>query len=196
MSATIIHHGHIRLINKASRSGNVIIALTKDKEIKKFKGYIPEIKFKHRKEILVNIKKVYKVIPSNFYITSHFLKKNKIHYLVHGNDNKNIVEKTLMKFGKIDILVNNSGGPRAGTFFDFEEKDWDKAHNDVLKYTMRMISLVTPHMKNNHWGIIINITSLSVKEPAPTLILSNIYGELNRIYIPYQQDMHDNNIII
>jgi len=90
-------------------------------------------------------------------------------------DNKNIVEKTLMKFGKIDILVNNSGGPRAGTFFDFEEKDWDKAHNDVLKYTMRMISLVTPHMKNNHWGRIINITSLSVKEPAPTLILSNIY---------------------
>jgi len=97
MSATIIHHGHIRLISKASRSGNVIIGLTKDKEIKKFKGYIPEIKFKHRKEILVNIKKVYKVIPSNFYITSHFLKKNKIHYLVHGNDNKNIVEKKKLK---------------------------------------------------------------------------------------------------
>ncbi len=97
MSATIIHHGHIRLINKASRSGNVIIALTKDKEIKKFKGYIPEIKFKHRKEILVNIKKVYKVIPSNFYITSHFLKKNKIHYLVHGNDNKNVIDKKKLK---------------------------------------------------------------------------------------------------
>ena len=97
MSATIIHHGHIRLINKASRSGNVIIALTKDKEIKKFKGYIPEIKFKHRKEILVNIKKVYKVIPSNFYNTSHFLKKNKIHYLVHGNDNKNVIDKKKLK---------------------------------------------------------------------------------------------------
>ena len=97
MSATIIHHGHIRLINKASRSGNVIIGLTKDKEIKKFKGYIPEIKFKHRKEILVNIKKVYKVIPSNFYITSHFLKKNKIHYLVHGNDNKNVIDKKKLK---------------------------------------------------------------------------------------------------
>ena len=97
MSATIIHHGHIRLINKASRSGNVIIGLTKDKEIKKFKGYIPEIKLKHRKEILVNIKKVYKVIPSNFYITSHFLKKNKIHYLVHGNDNKNVIDKKKLK---------------------------------------------------------------------------------------------------
>ncbi len=65
--------------------------------MKKFKGYIPEIKFKHRKEILVNIKKVYKVIPSNFYITSHFLKKNKIHYLVHGNDNKNVIDKKKLK---------------------------------------------------------------------------------------------------
>jgi 3-oxoacyl-[acyl-carrier protein] reductase len=91
------------------------------------------------------------------------------------NDNNSIVERTLLKFGRIDILVNNSGGPMAGTFFDFKENDWDKAHNDVLKYTMRMISLVTPHMKKNHWGRIINITSLSVKEPAPTLILSNIY---------------------
>ena len=89
--------------------------------------------------------------------------------------NNKIITETLNKFNKIDILINNSGGPDPGTFFNFEEKDWDKAHNDVLKYTMRMISLVTPYMKKNNWGRIINITSLSVKEPAPTLILSNIY---------------------
>ena len=41
MSATIIHHGHIRLINKASKIGKVIISLTKDKEIENFKGYKP-----------------------------------------------------------------------------------------------------------------------------------------------------------
>ena len=102
------------------------------------------------------------------------------------NDNNSIVERTLLKFGRIDILVNNSGGPMAGTFFDFKENDWDKAHNDVLKYTMRMISLVTPHMQKNNWGRIINITSLSVKEPAPTLILSNnsfISSLLIRLYL-------------
>lgn len=97
MSATIIHHGHIRLINKASKIGRVIIALTRDKEIKKFKGYMPEIKFSHRKEILINIMNVFKVIPCNFYITENFLKKHKIDFLAHGNDNKNDIKKNKMK---------------------------------------------------------------------------------------------------
>ena len=104
MSATIVHHGHIRLINKASKIGRVIIALTRDKEIKKFKGYKPEIKFSHRKEILMNIKSVFKVIPCNFYITKKFLKKYKIDFLVHGNDNKNDVESRKM------IIFNRTKG--------------------------------------------------------------------------------------
>jgi glycerol-3-phosphate cytidylyltransferase len=97
MSATIIHHGHIRLINKASKIGRVIIGLTRDKEIKKFKNYMPEIKFSHRKEILINILNVFKVIPCNFYITEDFLKKHKIDFLVHGNDNKNDIRKNKIK---------------------------------------------------------------------------------------------------
>lgn len=93
MSATIIHYGHVRLINKAKKFGKVIIALTQDKEIKKYKGYLPEIRFNQRKEILSNFKNVYKVIPSKFYITENYLKKNKIDFLVHGNDNQNNIEK-------------------------------------------------------------------------------------------------------
>ena len=50
MSATLIHHGHIRLIKKAKKFGKVIIGLTKDREIKKYKGYLPELKFNERKE--------------------------------------------------------------------------------------------------------------------------------------------------
>ena len=93
MSATILHHGHIRLIKKASKYGKVVIGLTKDAQIKKFKGYTPEISFKHRKEILENIRGVYKVIPSNFYINNKFLSKNKIDLLCHGDDNLNDVDK-------------------------------------------------------------------------------------------------------
>ena len=93
MSATILHHGHIRLIKKASKYGKVVIGLTKDAQIKKFKGYTPEISFKHRKEILENIRGVYKVIPSNFYINNKFLSKNKIDLLCHGDDNLNNIEK-------------------------------------------------------------------------------------------------------
>tara|TARA_B100000795_G_C22803737_1_gene443462 strand:- start:2286 stop:2678 length:393 start_codon:yes stop_codon:yes gene_type:complete len=94
MSATLIHHGHIRLLKKASKFGKVIVALTKDVEIKKYKGYHPELNFKYRKEILQSIKYVDKVIPTNFLVTDNFLKKNKINFLVHGNDNKNIITKS------------------------------------------------------------------------------------------------------
>ena len=97
MSATLLHHGHVRLIKKASKFGNVIIALTKDKEIKKHKGYLPEIKFRFRKEILESIKYVSRVIPCNFFITNSFLKKYKIDYLIHGNDNLNSLPKEKIK---------------------------------------------------------------------------------------------------
>ena len=85
------------MIKKASKFGNVIVALTKDKEIKKHKGYLPEIKFEFRKEILESIKNVSKVVPCNFFIDNDFLKKHKIHYLVHGNDNYNTLPKKKIK---------------------------------------------------------------------------------------------------
>jgi len=94
MSATLIHHGHIRLLKKASKFGKVIVALTKNAEIKKHKGYQPELNFKFRKEIIQSIKYVDKVIPANFFITENFIKKNEIDFLVHGNDNKNIIKKS------------------------------------------------------------------------------------------------------
>ena len=75
MSATLIHHGHIRLLKKAKNLGTVIVALTTDDEIKKAKGYIPELTYENRKEILLSIKYVDEVIPSNWLIDEIFLKK-------------------------------------------------------------------------------------------------------------------------
>ena len=89
MTVSILHHGHIRLLKKASKLGKVIVALTVDKEILLNKGYKPELKFEFRKEILNSIKYVYKVIPSPFIITDKYLDKHKINILIHGNDNKN-----------------------------------------------------------------------------------------------------------
>ena len=108
MSATIIHHGHVRLINRAAKLGNVIIALTIDKEIKKYKGYIPEIQFKHRREILQSFKNVFKVVPSNFFITDKFLRSLKIDYLIHGNDNKNKISKTKIKIFKRTLGISST----------------------------------------------------------------------------------------
>ena len=94
MSVTLIHHGHIRLIKKARKYGDLIIALSTDKNIKKYKGYTPELKFKFRKEILLEIKGVKKVIPSDFIIKQKFLDKHKIDILISGSDYKKRKFKT------------------------------------------------------------------------------------------------------
>ena len=96
LSATIIHHGHIRLLKKASKLGNVIVALTSDAQIKKHKGYKSELNFLQRKEILESIKYVDKVIKSNWMIDNKLLKKYKIDFVVHGNDNSNKIDKKKM----------------------------------------------------------------------------------------------------
>lgn len=86
-----------------------------------------------------------------------------------------VVDQTLREFGRVDILVNNSGGPPPGTCFDFSEEEWRRAFEAVLLYVIRGIQLVVPHMKKNRWGRIINITSLTVKEPEPHMVLSNVF---------------------
>jgi len=93
MSATLIHHGHIRLLKKAHKYGDVIIALTKDSEIKKYKKYKPELNYSQRKEILKSIKYVKKIVKSNFFLDDKFLNKHNINLLIHGHDNKNKIKK-------------------------------------------------------------------------------------------------------
>lgn len=93
MTCSILHHGHIRILKKASKLGDVIVALTSDKEIVKHKNFKSILNFNERKEILLSIKYVKEVIKCNYVITENFIKKNKIDYLVHGSDNKNPVDK-------------------------------------------------------------------------------------------------------
>src|SRR5690554_3374053 len=90
-------------------------------------------------------------------------------------DNKRVVQKATERFGGIDILINNSGGPKPGTFRDISEEDLDEAYESVLKYNIRMIRLCLPYMEKQGWGRIINITSVTVKEPGPNMVLSNIF---------------------
>ena len=97
MTCSILHHGHIRLLKKASKMGRVIVALTNDNDIKKYKKFKSAWNFQQRKEILQSIKYVTKVVKSKFLITDKFLKSNKIDYLVHGSDNKNTVNPKYLK---------------------------------------------------------------------------------------------------
>ena len=108
MSATIIHHGHIRLLKKASQIGSVTIALTIDEEILKYKGYYPELNFQERKEILESIKYVDKVIPSPWKLALDFFKTTGAEFLIHGDDNKNDIPKKYLKIYKRTEGISSS----------------------------------------------------------------------------------------
>ena len=108
MSATILHHGHIRLLKRASTYGNVIVALTTDKEILQKKGYQPELSFDFRREILLSIKYVNEVIPSPWLIDEDFLDLNRIDFLIHGSDNSNpISKKRLLIFERTEGISSS-----------------------------------------------------------------------------------------
>ncbi len=89
MSATLIHHGHIRLLHKAAQLGDVVVALTTDEEVKRTKGYVPELNFEERKEILLALRDVKEVVPSPWLITEEYLDEHHCDMLVHGADNSN-----------------------------------------------------------------------------------------------------------
>lgn len=89
MSATLIHHGHIRILKAAKDRGAVIVALTTDEEIKAKKGHQPELNFEERCEILEAIRYVDEVVPSPWLIDESFLDKHQIDLMIHGHDNAN-----------------------------------------------------------------------------------------------------------
>lgn len=78
-------------------------------------------------------------------------------------------------YGKIDILVNNCGGPVTGFLRELDEQNWMYAFEQVLMSAIRFSKLVVPGMVANEWGRIINITSISVKQPIDNLMLSNTF---------------------
>jgi glycerol-3-phosphate cytidylyltransferase len=91
MSATLIHHGHVRLLKAAKALGTVIVALTTDDEVVAKKGYQPELSFEQRKEVLEALRYVDEVVPSKWLLDDDFLDAHRIDLLVHGHDNSNDV---------------------------------------------------------------------------------------------------------
>ncbi len=77
------------------------------------------------------------------------------------------------EFGDINILVNNCGGPTSGYFKDLSETNWQTAFEQVLLSAVRFCNLVVPDMILKEWGRIVNIVSITVKQPIDNLILSN-----------------------
>ena len=84
-----------------------------------------------------------------------------------------IVESAIARFGRIDILVTNAGGPPAGRFENLTADQWEAATRLTLYSAIELAREVLPGMKERRWGRILNITSIAVKQPVDNLILSN-----------------------
>ena len=77
------------------------------------------------------------------------------------------------RFGRIDVLVTNAGGPPAGQFENLSQEQWEAATRLTLFSAVELARQVLPGMKERRWGRILNITSIAVKQPVDNLILSN-----------------------
>ncbi len=85
------------------------------------------------------------------------------------------VQAAIEHFGGIDVLVTNTGGPPAGTFDQFDDDDWHAAFDLTLMSAVRLIRAALPSMRERGGGRILLMTSSSVKQPIPNLILSNVF---------------------
>jgi len=88
-------------------------------------------------------------------------------------DVNRLISETKNRFGSIDILVANAGGPPAGFFDDFDAQHFRDAVELNLISTINLCRVAVPHMRERRWGRIIAITSIAAKQPVENLILSN-----------------------
>jgi 3-oxoacyl-[acyl-carrier protein] reductase len=88
-------------------------------------------------------------------------------------DAARVVKAAFDEFGKVDILVTNSGGPPSGPFDSFSSEMWDTATRLLLKSAVELTRAVLPGMKERRWGRILNVTSIAAKQPIEGLMLSN-----------------------
>ena len=84
-----------------------------------------------------------------------------------------LVEETASAFGGLDLLVTNAGGPPAGAFETFDEDAWQKAIDLSFTSHVRLIRAALPHLRKSNIPSVLTVTSFTVKQPLPNLVLSN-----------------------
>ena len=82
-------------------------------------------------------------------------------------------DATVERFGHVDIVVTNTGGPPAAKFLALTEQQWQSGIDSTLLNVIRLCRLVIPGMQQRRWGRIVHITSFVAKQPTELLTVSS-----------------------
>jgi 3-oxoacyl-[acyl-carrier protein] reductase len=93
--------------------------------------------------------------------------------LTRADEITRLIEAAVAEFGRLDILVTNAGGPPVATFPELDDDMWERGLTLTLKSTIRCIRAALPHMQRQKWGRIVNITSISARQPINDLVISS-----------------------
>ena len=89
------------------------------------------------------------------------------------DDISHLVRETREEWGRVDILAYNTGPPKPGTFSELTDDDWEKAISLLLTSAVRLAKATIPDMLANKFGRLVFITSTTLRQPIPNLVLSN-----------------------
>lgn len=90
-----------------------------------------------------------------------------------ANDLEDWHRRTIDRFGQVDILVTNTGGPPVKRFMELSDENWLLGVESTLMNVVRLSRLVIPGMRERRWGRIIHLTSLVAKQPVDELTISS-----------------------
>jgi len=93
--------------------------------------------------------------------------------VTNADDLQNWYAATIEKFGQVDILVTNTGGPPAANFMTLTEEQWRLGIDSTLMNVIRLCRLAIPGMQQRKWGRIVHITSFVSKQPTELLTVSS-----------------------
>ncbi|MFZ1080809.1 MAG: SDR family oxidoreductase [Candidatus Kryptoniota bacterium] len=117
--------------------------------------------------------------------------------LTQSDDIDRLFEEAVKHFGTVHILVSNAGGPPAGGFNDFNDEQWLKAVDLNLMSAVRLIRKAVPIMQKQKWGRLVNVSSMTVKQPAENLLLSNsIRAAVVGLVKTISRDLSRDNVLI
>jgi 3-oxoacyl-[acyl-carrier protein] reductase len=93
--------------------------------------------------------------------------------LARAEEIERVVAAAAERFGGLDVLVHNSGGPPVGQFPELADEQWEQGFQIVTMSFVRFLRAAVPHMREKRWGRVVGIQSSSVKQPVAGIDVSN-----------------------